>query len=145
MNGRPGGMTTRPAAFPELRFPFRLDATMPDRPIRMRGAPLRRAWLTLLMAAQLVGVGVPLADAWLEAAVAGPVEIGAPADPSSESIHVDGACALCQHLDQQRSASTFRAQIAKSRVVRTRVASADTIGHDATPLPLERGRSPPMV
>lgn len=110
-----------------------------------RRALMRSPLLTLLLAAQLFGAAVPLADAWLELAAAGPVEVGAPSEGSSGPVHVDGACVLCQHLDQHRAAAHAVPTVDAPRIARAPVQLWSTRSPaPAAPL-LERGRSPPVA
>lgn len=108
-------------------------------------ALLRRPWLTLLLAAQLVGVAVPLADAWLERVVTGPVQLAAPSDEPAQPVHVDGACVLCQHLDLQRSASLPTAVVAAPLIVGAAIHAPYARRPGGVAPVLERGRSPPAI
>ena len=110
-----------------------------------RRALLRRPWLTLLLAAQLVGVAVPLADAWLERVGAAGLRIAAPSDEPAQPVHVDGACALCQHLDQHRSASLPSADPAAPLIAGASIHAAPARRPFVVALVLERGRSPPTI
>ena len=104
----------------------------------------RRPWLALLLAVQLFGVAVPLADARADA-VGGPVHIEERTDRSCAPVHLDGECVLCQHLAQRQDLAASAPCVIAETIVVT-AASAPTLRHPSSiPAFLERGRSPPTI
>ena len=103
----------------------------------------RRPWLALLLAVQLFGVAVPLADARADA-VGGPVHIEQRTDRSCDPVHLEGECVLCQHLAQRQDRAASPCVVAEWIVVT--VDPAPTRRHSSSiPAFLERGRSPPTI
>lgn len=106
---------------------------------------LRRPWLALLLGAQLSGAAAPLADARLEAEVAGPVHIEAPTDRSCDPVHLHEDCVLCQFLAHRDLLPPPSTRLA-DRPAEVALPSGFTSRPAASAATLiERGRAPPTV
>jgi hypothetical protein len=117
---------------PESR---RTDRAMPAR---------KRVQVALLLAVQLLGTLVPLADAWAGDSDGGPVHIEARSDRSCDPIHLHDDCALCQHIGSCLAAwagSDAEGPLAVSPLLAPTVASTVPALLSHPP----RGRSPPTV
>ena len=104
----------------------------------------RRSWLALLLGTQLIGAGVPLADARLDAAAETGLHVEARTERSCDPVHLHDDCVLCQHLSQRHLLSTPHAP--RGTGIVREAAAPVPLGLCSIPTaPIERGRSPPTV
>lgn len=110
-----------------------------------RSKAVRRRILTLLVGVQGLGAFVPLADALLERSVPGVVHIEERSSRSCPPVHVHADCALCQHLAHRHLADVPPVCVPVDVHATAARPAARTNPPAAPQVPLERGRSPPIV